>query len=437
MGYTSELTISKELGCSFKRFGLRRGNSLQRTGYFIANPIMFWKYLRPPAPVLDGTSRTGQSKMKNYHFSFGVSDQFGWGIYGFNLVVEAYLQKLFVPIPLSGINFSIPLDPISHHIFNDLELIWKSSPSIRKGDTVLVGLGNSGAQKIALAEKVKQVGLTFFEHNPLPEDEIKSLREFDLVVAGSTWNLDKLKGFGIDRSRLIVQGVNSELFHPMPKRAMKGRFVVFSGGKLEYRKGQDLVVAAFSKFAQKYKDALLIASWNSPWSAQIAPSVNLSNVTKPIKSASDFSASVANWIDENGIDSGQFMDLGAVPNRFMPEVFREVDVAVFPNRCEGGTNLVAMEALSSGLTCIISKNTGHLDIIRPDNCLPLLVQRPVTPAEALPSHEWGESDVDEIISHLEKAYTSPQIVRPEMARASVSEFTWSRAIKTLYDYVEM
>ena len=169
----------------------------------------------------------------------------------------------------------------------------------------------------------------------------------------------------------------------------------------------------------------------------MAASINLSKVTKPLKNAPDFSTSVANWISENGIDSGQFIDLGAVPNRLMPEVLREVDVAVFPNRCEGGTNLVAMEALSSGLTCIISKNTGHMDLIGPDNCLPLINQGSVMSLEDFQTHEWGESDVDEIISHLEKAYTSPKIVRPEIARASVSEFTWSRAIKTLYDYVEM
>src|SRR5450759_1706639 len=98
--------------------------------------------------------------MKNYHFTFGVSDRFGWGIYGFNLVIEAYLQRLFVPIPRSGINFSIPLDPFSYRIFKELESIWKSSSSIRSGDTVLVACGNSGVQKLALEEKVKQVGLT-------------------------------------------------------------------------------------------------------------------------------------------------------------------------------------------------------------------------------------------------------------------------------------
>jgi glycosyltransferase involved in cell wall biosynthesis len=397
---------------------------------------MFWKYLKPPAPRVSDAVETVSRKLNNYHFSFGISDQFGWGIYGFNLVVEAYLQKLFVPIPRSGINFSIPLDPFTQKIFSHFDLTWKSSPAVEDGDAVLIGLGNSGAQKYNLQNGVKQVGLIFFEQNPLPEDEIKLLREFDFVVAGSTWNLAKLKAFGVDRTELIIQGVNSELFRPLPKRVLKDRFVVFSGGKLEYRKGQDLVVAAFSKFAQKHRDALLIASWNSPWSADIAPTVNLSKVTAPIKSAADFSTSVAGWAHDNGIAPEQFMKLGTVPNRFMPEVFREVDVAVFPNRCEGGTNLVAMEALSSGLSCVLSQNTGHMDLIRRDNCLPLKVQRAVTPAEGFCSSEWGESDVDEIIACLERAYTSPKPVKPEIARASVSDFSWSKAIRRLYDCVD-
>src|SRR4029077_9312876 len=141
----------------------------------------------------------------------------------------------------------------------------------------------------------------------------------------------------------------------------------------------------FSKFAQKHDDALLVAAWNSPWNTQIAASVNQSVAARPIKGGADFTAITAAWIADNGIAARQFMDLGAVPNRFMPEVFREVDVELFPNRCAGGTNLVAMEALASGLTCIISKNPGHLDIIRPGNCLPLTKQQPIKSTANLPT----------------------------------------------------
>ena len=48
----------------------------------------------------------------------------------------------------------------------------------------------------------------------------------------------------------------------------------------------------------------------------------------------------------------------------MPDVLRRADVALFPNRCEGGTNLVAMEAAAVGVPVVLSANTGHLDVIR-------------------------------------------------------------------------
>jgi glycosyltransferase involved in cell wall biosynthesis len=374
--------------------------------------------------------------LKKYHFSFAVSDRFGWGLYGYNLVMEAHLQKLFLPLPRAGIEFSLPLDPFSHRVFDELQALWKTSPPVAEGDTMLVSLGNEQVARQPLSPKVKQVGLTFFEHNPLPEAEIRGLREFELVIAGSTWNLEKLRAYGVDRSKMIIQGVNSDLFRPMPKRAMKERFVVFSGGKLEFRKGQDLVVAAFARFAKKHRDAVLVAAWSSPWSTQLAPTINLSAAAQPLREGATFAASLANWVGDNGIAADQFIDLGSVPNRFMPEVLREVDVAVFPNRCEGGTNLVAMEALASGLICILSKNTGHLDLIRADNCLPLATQRPVAPVAGIPTREWGESDVEEIVAHLEKAYSAPGCVKPETARASVAGYSWARAIKTLYDTVE-
>ena len=56
----------------------------------------------------------------------------------------------------------------------------------------------------------------------------------------------------------------------------------------------------------------------------------------------------------------------AFPNVGMPHVLHEADVALFPNRAEGGTNLVAMECLASGIPTILSANTGHLDLLRGD-----------------------------------------------------------------------
>ena len=64
----------------------------------------------------------------------------------------------------------------------------------------------------------------------------------------------------------ILQGIDQTIFHPAPKSNMFGdRFVVFSGGKLEYCKGQDIVIAAFKIFQKLDLEALLITVCHNFW----------------------------------------------------------------------------------------------------------------------------------------------------------------------------
>jgi glycosyltransferase involved in cell wall biosynthesis len=89
----------------------------------------------------------------------------------------------------------------------------------------------------------------------------------------------------------------------------------------------------------------------------------------------------------------------------MPSVLCECDVAVFPNRCEGGTNLVAMECMACGVPTYVSANTGHKDLIDLLGCNALGTQKPVKPTEGMKTlQDWGESDVDEVVAALEYVY---------------------------------
>jgi glycosyltransferase involved in cell wall biosynthesis len=108
------------------------------------------------------------------------------------------------------------------------------------------------------------------------------------------------------------------------------------------------------------------------------------------------------------------LDLGLQPHAVLAQVLREMDVAVFTNRSEGGTNLVAMEAMACGVPTILSANTGHLNLIGRDTCFPLERQPPVsvtTPAFR-GTMLWGESDPEEVVAQLERAYDD----RAEAAR---------------------
>ncbi|MGE0725477.1 MAG: glycosyltransferase, partial [Alphaproteobacteria bacterium] len=129
------------------------------------------------------------------------------------------------------------------------------------------------------------------------------------------------------------------------------------------------------------------------------------------------------------------MDVDFVANGLMPPVVREADVALFPNRCEGGTNLVAMECMAAGVPTILSANTGHLDLLAgPDVAYPLTRQRPFRSPYPIGTEGWGESDIDEIVETLEAVYSDRATAAARAARASAwmaSEWNWRRHAERL------
>jgi glycosyltransferase involved in cell wall biosynthesis len=107
-----------------------------------------------------------------------------------------------------------------------------------------------------------------------------------------------------------------------------------------------------------------------------------------------------------------------------------MDVALFPNRCEPGTNLVAMEAMACGVPTILSANSGHLDLIEVENGYPLTKQAPLPGIEAGVDGlaGWGESDVEEILAALEAAYADRTAARKRglMGAKTLAKLPWSR-----------
>ena len=145
---------------------------------------------------------------------------------------------------------------------------------------------------------------------------------------------------------------------------------------------------------------------------------------------------IVDWAVRNGIPPGQIIDFGLVPNESMPEIYRQATVAVFASRCEGGTNMMAMEAMASGVPCILSANTGHLDLLSDDNCFPLLKQGKQPAVAGLAGkQDWGETDVDELVETLERVY----LERAEAERRGVQaaklmqDWTWEKRTKPLID----
>lgn len=260
----------------------------------------------------------------------------------------------------------------------------------------------------------RNVALIFTEDSDPSPDTTMRLRAYDAVIAGSTWAGEVLRSRGVANLHVGLQGVDRFLFHPAPPRdLLRDRFIVFSGGKFEYRKGQDIVVAAFKRFQRRHPEALLFAMWANNWLRgrglrlfSKSPHQSWIPTLPPLESRFDW----ARYLATTEVPETAIKLAGEVRHRHVAEFIRFADVAVFPNRAEAGTNLVAMQAMACGVPTILSTNTGHLDIIEDGACLPLLDQTPINGVDndeidgPIGLNDWRESSVDEVDDALERIY---------------------------------
>jgi glycosyltransferase involved in cell wall biosynthesis len=381
-----------------------------------------------------------------------ISSYFGWGVYGLNLALNWAADPAIESLSALPIRLDqIAIDPLRRHAVEPFlmrsmqfqtELQKFTNGSTRTDVPVLASLGNdfvstAAAHNVALEGK-PTIGVIFFE-SPLNLEAVERAKRFPLIVAGSSWNERLLRAYGIERVRKVSQGIDPSYFHPAPKLGvLSDRFLVFSGGKAEIRKGQDIVIAAFKIFGERHPEAVLVTAWHSPW-PQLARSLDRTRIATPVVFDQADNLNVSGWAAANGIRADQILDVGNVPNIFVPSILREMDVALFTNRSEGGTNLVAMECMACGLPVILSRNTGHLDLIEDGNCYTLDDQRQAYDAWVGIGDDpgWGESQVEEVVERLEQAFTDRAEAKRRGNKACdlVSRFTWAATAKEMKDIV--
>ena len=375
----------------------------------------------------------------------------GWGVYGINLALNWLREGRLFPIFSQAFQMElIRLDPIRqakfhtlHQATTELERQLLQQPvgqSLNLDLPVVHALANglktnsSFNQQMLISSCL--TGVVFFEDTNLTLDAFQRANLYRLIITGSTWNQRVLEANGCKNVTTIMQGVDHTIFHaenrvsPTPER-----FLVFSGGKLEFRKGQDLVVKAFSRFVEIYPDAVLVTAWHSPWQ-NLAQELDHSGITAPIVYDQNGRVNVSDWLIQNGIPSQNFMDLGLIPNNQIANTIRQMDLALFPNRAEGGTNLVAMECMACGIPVILSGNTGHLDLVQDGNCLILKDQKPVSHFK-VGTDGWGESQVDEIMDHLIFAYNNRDYLAHIGAQGAdfMKQYSWEKQSAKLGDLI--
>jgi glycosyltransferase involved in cell wall biosynthesis len=379
--------------------------------------------------------------------AWSASSFHGWGVFGLNLAFQLLVLHKAAPAFFDP-NFdrgTIRLEEPEKTILEPALAFSESiKPSLKVSGMLnvnvplLIGAGIDFLS-LPIRSRLANHAVTFQEFRSLSPVGLERAKSYDSIIAGSSWVGGFLRELGLENVHDVPQGVDVRRFYPRPAMGSSdGLFRIFSGGKMEYRKGQDMVIAAFRIFHARHPDSRLVFAWSSPYRA-ILPTISKGgHVTPPPNEDDDFPIKLQAWLIENGLTKESFVNLGKVPNNTMPNLLSGMDCALFPNRCEGGTNLVAMECMAMGLPCVISANTGHLDLIRPGNCYPLLRQTPVGwDLGGGDVTDWGESDIEEIVESLEAIYADRAEAKKRglAGAARLSQLSWENQTLALLDAI--
>jgi glycosyltransferase involved in cell wall biosynthesis len=286
----------------------------------------------------------------------------------------------------------------------------------------------------------RNVGYAFFVNTSFSPSSIANARKhYDVLATGSSWCTEILRRHDLPEVHTVVQGIDPAVFHSVPdgREFFHDAFVVFSGGKLELRKGQDLVIAAFKVLQGRHQDVRLVTAWFNQWPATMltmraSPHIRFA----PPSGTVEYRDLINGVLAANGIDISRTFHLGPLANPLMARIYRNSDVGLFPNRCEGGTNLVLMEYMACGRPAIATFGTGHRDVLTDTNSVPLRRLRPVTVRDADGTHMvWDDPDLEEIVESLEWAYRNRERVAERGARAAddMRRFTWAATARAFFE----
>ena len=350
---------------------------------------------------------------KHVVIDWPITPYTGWGNYGMQLIQALLQRNREIPLPSYNNDHTSFCDPLWLSKLRELETqasqLREVLAAMPAGNQLATNarlcfspMGNCIDQPRLRANY--QVGVTFFECSRFSERHLHNVKAYDLVIAGSRWNADLLIQLGYNDVELVHQGIDTSRFNPEPvPRLVQRSLVIFSGGKLEARKGQDIVLAAFRELLRSHPDAMLMVAWGNVGGVALETIAQMPHCHGVPEAATP--RALASWLQANGIPETNLMVLPSLVNQQLPNLIKQADVAVFTSRCEGGTNLMAMETLACGVPTVLSANTGHLDLLElnlphligvGNNGLGAVNKDICRPYGGDPLGLWGETDPMEV-----------------------------------------
>jgi glycosyltransferase involved in cell wall biosynthesis len=216
----------------------------------------------------------------------------------------------------------------------------------------------------------------------------KLMKEADWITANSKYTLDDaLDRFGGDRSKcsVIYNGVDLDEFEGVEPYKHDKPYI-FATGRLVYKKGFDLLIKAFSKVSDKYKDIDLLISGKG-----------------------EYESNLRSLIDKLGL-SDRVKLLGPADRKLNVSLFKGCEFFVMPSRLEP-FGIVCVEAMAAGKAFIATKNGGPSEFAKNVGLLvdPENINELSEALDKLISNKKLRLDLEQLSKEKVKSLTWPEI----------------------------
>jgi glycosyltransferase involved in cell wall biosynthesis len=268
-----------------------------------------------------------------------------------------------------------------------------------------------------------RIGWITWETTKIPSVYRDALTQYDFLWTPSTFckcllesNLRPCPPVSV-----VPEGIDPDVFFPLQAhQSEKPRpFRFLTVGKWEKRKGHDCLLRAFLRTFSGRNDVELVLRLTVSSKDTCSTPTDLNDILSVLR--------------PSGYPPVRLTPTGDVAT--LAECYRDAHAFVLSTRAEAW-GLPILEAMSSGLPCIVTKYGGHLDYCNEDNVF-FVQPRALVPAHDPiyfpPTHDWGEwaePDTRRLGTTMYKVWNQYQYAchRGQVARESVSKFwTWEHS----------
>lgn len=269
------------------------------------------------------------------------------------------------------------------------------------------------------------VGFPFFETNVLTTRAKHHISNVDNLFVASKWAKEVVLSNQIlsdEQIHVVPLGVDTNIFkyHQVNNT---NKCIFLNIGKIEKRKGHDVLIQAFNKAFENSDNVELWMMWDNPF---------LKEEQK------------LEWINlyKNSKLGNKIRFIPRVQsNKEVARIINMSDVGVFPFRAEAW-NLEIIEFLACNKQIIATNYSGPTEFLTNKNANLLSVKSMESAIDNIWFHgsgTWAEIDIDELVDHMRTLHKRKQengfIINNEGIKTA-KEFTWVNTAKTIERHID-